>query len=78
MAMVIEDLGTLEVDTERVDLDTLCVKAVIDLDTLCVKAVIDEDTLCTNFGATAGPTRYRADTTFLTADNTSITADYSY
>lgn len=79
MAHYVQDDGNLCLDVERVDLDTLCTGGNIDLDDLCVIGVIDEDDLCTDIGEVVNPpVRYRADTTIITADNTSITADYSY
>lgn len=79
MAHYVQDDGELCVDTERVDLNQLCTGATIDLDSLCVTGVIEEEDLCTDIGEVVNPpVRYRADTTLLTADNSSITADYSY
>lgn len=77
MAHAVEDLADLCVDTERVDLDILCTGGNIDLDSLCVTGVIDTDDLCTDMGDTTLPIIYRADTTLITSDNTSITVDYS-
>lgn len=78
MAQLIQDDGNLCVDAERVDLSQLCTETNIDTDTLCVTGLIDTDNLCTDIGDTLAPQRYRADTTLITADNTSITADYAY
>jgi hypothetical protein len=66
MAHIIQDDGILMVDAERVDLDNLCVIGVMDTDQLCTD-LIDQILAAI----------YRADTTLLTADNTSITADYA-
>lgn len=49
----------------------------VDLSALCVTGTIDEDELCTDLVDLTTPPIYRADTTLLTADNTSITADYA-
>ena len=65
MAHIIQDDGILMVDAERVDLDELCT------------GTIDTANLCTDLIDQILAAIYRADTTLLTADNTSITADYA-
>jgi hypothetical protein len=78
MAHIVQDNGNLCVDPERVELSNLCLRIKIDDGILCVDGLIDEGFLCTDFGDVFGPSLYRADTTLITADNTSITADYEY
>jgi hypothetical protein len=78
MAHIVQDDGNLCIDPERADLSNICCRAKIDESVLCVTGLIDEGFLCTDFSDVFGPNLYRADTTFITADNTSITADYHY
>lgn len=66
MGHLIQDEANLCIDTERVDLNSLC-----------ASGTIDEDNLCTDIGDTVS-IFYRADTTVLTADLTSIRADYQH
>jgi hypothetical protein len=78
MARTVQEEGDLYVDVERVDLGELCFSDPLDEDTLCVGGNMDLDDLDTEIGdasSVAGPV-YRADTTLITADNTSLSADY--
>jgi hypothetical protein len=68
MAHIIQDDGNLCLDAERVDLNTLCVTGTIDTGNLCTE--FSDDII--------PPVRYRADTTIITADNITLTADYSF
>lgn len=75
MASLVQDNGKLRM-VEAIDEGRLCMKSEIDLGKLCQKEAIDQGTLCTRFTNTLTQQGYRADTTVLTADNTSYTADY--
>lgn len=77
MPRLIQDEGVLRRKAERVDQNILCIKPTIDSHKLCIGPVIDLAPLCTDLGTTTQGIRYRADTTLLTADNTSISADYA-
>jgi hypothetical protein len=77
MARLIQDEDILQIDAERIDTDTMSMDNPLDEDKLCMSAAADEDHLCTDFGASLTPSQYKADTTLITADNTSITADYT-
>jgi hypothetical protein len=75
MLSVSED-GILQLHDGRIDEGGICIIINIDEDFLCVTPVVDIKSLCTSIGEGLG-IRYRADTTRLTADNTSITCDYA-
>lgn len=76
MARIIQDEATLQL-CGKIDTGNLCVTGLIDEDNLCVTGLIDEANLCTDIGETTAAF-YRADTTVLTADIDTISADYHY
>jgi hypothetical protein len=76
MSLLISDDGVFILEIERIDQADICVALNLDEGALCIAPVIDIAELCTSIGDGLG-IRYRADTTRLTADNTSITCDYS-
>lgn len=65
MASLLQDSGSIMIGDS------------IDIGSLCIAERVDSKRLCTHIGDVTAQQRYRADTTLLTADNTSLTADYS-
>jgi hypothetical protein len=78
MARTVQEEGDLYVDVERVDEDELCLSDPLDEDMLCAEGIVDLADLDTEIGdaSSFAGAIYRADTTLLTADNTSLNADY--
>lgn len=78
MAHLIEDVGDLFLKGERVDEDLLALSSHVHEEDLITDGIIDEENLWTDLGFSSGARRFRADTTLLTADETTVTADYHY
>jgi hypothetical protein len=77
MARLVQDEDFLQIDAERVDIDNLIMANPLDEDNFILSGETDTDDLITDIGTPLTPFRYRADSIRITADNTSITSDYS-